>query len=224
MVRVSLYVEGGGEIGQQNKYLAIEMRRAFKRFLTNSGIPDNQFNVVRCGSRDQAYQKFCSAIQDSGSTHFPLLLVDSEEAVPAKTNPWDHLKQRDKWDKPTGAEDIHVHLMVQCMESWFLADKQKLVGYYGQGFQIASVPATQPVESAMKEDILSALSKASQRTTKGSYSKGNHSFAILESLDPEKVAQASPWACRMLQVLGDKLNIPKSNRKWTKCTVPEFSK
>ncbi|MBF0212034.1 MAG: DUF4276 family protein [Magnetococcales bacterium] len=217
MVKVVLYIEGGGERGQAAKDLPIQMRRAFKKFLSKAGIPEGRFLVVRCGSRNQAYHDFCKALSGVSGTHdVPLLLVDSESEVSAN-NAWAHLKQRDDWDQPSGSEDQHAHLMVQCMENWFLADKQAVANYYGNGFQQSALPNTQPIEHAIKKDLLDGLANASRNTTKKEYSKGNHAFSILERLDPKKVMQSSPWACRLLVTLEEILNVPKRNREWT-CT------
>ncbi|MEO5365043.1 MAG: DUF4276 family protein [Magnetococcus sp. WYHC-3] len=93
--------------------------------------------------------------------------------------------------------------MVQCMEYWFLADVEKLKYYYGRGFDASPLPGTQPLETASKESVLKGLEKATKHTSKGSYSKGDHSFAILETLDVNKVCRASPWAARLIKVLKD---------------------
>lgn len=211
MVKVRIYAEGGGERGQQKKGLDIKARQAFSKFFINAKIPGGRFSVTSCGSRNQAYKCFCNAIQD-GKSDIPLLLVDSEADVQTNFGPWAHLYVRDKWKCPDGAKDMHAHLMVQCMENWFLADRKKVEDYYRDGFQASALPVTLPVENAMKADVLSGLSRASKNTKKGPYSKGDHSFSILETLDPQKVAQASYWACWLLETMEDVLDLPE--RMW----------
>ncbi|NGZ05573.1 MAG: DUF4276 family protein [Magnetococcales bacterium] len=222
MVNARLFIEGGGERNQKAKDLPIRMREAFRKFLICAGIPDARFTIVRCGSRGQVYQLFSNAVRDtSGTPAIPLLIVDSESEVAANIGPWTHLHQRDGWKKPPNCNDSHAHLMVQCMESWFLSDKKKISDYYGQGFQESSLPDTQPIEQALKKDILDGLSQASKHTTKKTYDKGSHSFQILERLDPVRVAQASPWACRLINTLKKILHLP-INRPWS-CTEAQIN-
>lgn len=39
-----------------------------------------------------------------------------------------------------GAEDHSLHLMVQCMEAWLVADPDCLKAYYGRGFNERRLP------------------------------------------------------------------------------------
>ncbi len=136
-----------------------------------------------------------------------MLLVDSEEPVtaahqsgsPVHWQPWQHLR----WKKPSTADGIDCHLMVQIMESWLLADRDQLKKFFGQGFNEKALPPLvhNSVESIPKEDILDGLKRATQNSTKGKYSKGQHSFELLAQLDPNKVTAASPWAQRLVEEL-----------------------
>jgi hypothetical protein len=133
-----------------------------------------------------------------------MLLVDAEALVTAMS-PWDHVKARpgDGWDKPGGATDDHLHLMVQCMESWFLADRLAMRAFFGQGFQESALPpATAVAEAVEKTDLNARLTQATRHTkTKGTYRKGEHSFRLLATLDPALVRGASPWAERFFSTL-----------------------
>lgn len=130
-----------------------------------------------------------------------LLLVDSEGPVAPRSGPWAHLKQHDNWDKPTDATDDNAHLMVQCMEAWFLADRQALEAHFGRGFSARAIPANPNIEEVSKRDIESAIKKATRRCARGPYNKGRDSFAILGKLDPQKVTEASPHAARLVRTL-----------------------
>ena len=131
-----------------------------------------------------------------------LLLVDSEGPVAAGTGPWQHLKDRDGWDRPEGATDAHVHLMVQCMEAWFLADRAALAEYFGNGFSENSLPGRLDVEEVSKQDLERGLNTATRNSRpKGAYHKGRDSFALLAKQDPDRVADASPHARRFLEIL-----------------------
>ena len=201
MVNVELLVEGGGD----SKSLRIECRQAFREFFLNAGLGTRKPRVVPCGGRKQAYNFFCSDHANARGRQIILLLVDSEAPVTA-SSPWDHLRNRegDGWVRPDGASDDQCHLMVQCMEAWFLADRESLCQFFGQGFIENALPGNTIVETIAKQDVLSSLQRASQHCkTKAAYSKGDHSFALLASIDAAKVLQASPWAKRLVDTLKD---------------------
>lgn len=102
--------------------------------------------------------------------------------------------------------EAQVHLMVQCMESWFLADKTSLEEFYGQGFRPNALPANPAVEDVLKKDVMEGLARATQGTTMGEYHKTRHGFAILERLDPAKVSERSLHAKAFLDFLRTQLS------------------
>ena len=54
MVRVKVYVEGGGD----SKPLERACRKAFGRFIEKAGIAAGNTGIVACGSRGNAYRLF----------------------------------------------------------------------------------------------------------------------------------------------------------------------
>ncbi len=192
MVKVKVYVEGGG-----NRGLNRDCRRGFAKFIENAGLAGRVPQVEACGSRGEAFNRFKSHAE-SGST--PVLLVDAEGPVTA-FGPWQHLKTSDNWDRPAGSTDSQCHLMVQVMESWFLADVSTVESYFGQGFRRQDLPRNSTIEEVRKADVEQALSRAARGTSKGGYKKSSHSFEILAQLNPTKVRAASPYAERFLQAL-----------------------
>lgn len=147
------------------------------------------------------------------------MLVDSEEAVnaqhqqgqPDTWRPWAHLKARqgDGWDKPQHSADTDCHLMAQVMESWFLADRDALKAFFGQGFKENALPAANnAIESIAKQQVYSSLERATSNCkTKAVYGKGEHSFKLLTKIDAAKVTQASPWAKRFVDELRKKMDV-----------------
>ena len=202
---VKIYVEGGGNKKERkSKNLQKKCRKAFSKFLEKAGLKGQMPQVIACGPRREAYKGFRRTLQNPKSTDYPILLVDSEAPVKSFGKPWEHLRDRegDKWEKPEGATDKHAHLMVQFMESWFLADRECLESFYGQHFNWNALPQNPKIEEIPKEDIEHGLEDAIRPTKrKGGFSKGKHSFEILESLDPEKVCAASPHAKRFVDTL-----------------------
>ncbi|MCY4410563.1 MAG: DUF4276 family protein [Caldilineaceae bacterium] len=195
MVKVTVYVEGGGR-GR----LATECRRGFTEFFRNAGLAGHMPSIVACGSRNDAFDRFCVALNEAGSGEIPLLLVDSESPVQSRQPPWQHLASSpDRWNRPQSSREEQAHLMVQCMESWFMADAQALEIFFGAGFRLPTV--RNDIEDIPKQDVLRNLETASRRSQKGAYHKGRYSFEILAQIDPEKVIQRSPFAKRLIDTL-----------------------
>ena len=198
MVSTRVYVEGGGE----SKASKAECRKGFSKFLERAGLEGRMPRISACGSRQQAFKDFRSAVGKVGGNDFMMLLVDSEEPVAADSDAWSHLNQRDQWRRPKGAEHNCVHLMVQCMEAWFLADRDALAEYFGSGFNPNALPGNAAVEEVSKADLESGLKGATRNCQpKGEYHKGRHSFDILGRIDANKVTQSSPYAHRFVEAL-----------------------
>lgn len=204
---VVLYVEGGGS-GAHSDALQSELRRSFCAFFSKTSLGTrSRPRVVACGGREQAFDRFKTALTSGENA---LLLVDSEAPVDAAAMlsgdgcewlPWLHLKQQAGWDKPDEADDGDAHLMVQCMESWLLCDVPTLAGFYESGFKAPRLP-NGGIELVAKSAVFSALQKATQHCrTKAVYGKGAHSFKLLALIDPEKVCANSPWAARLIHEL-----------------------
>lgn len=200
-MRVKIYVEGGGDTNALKR----ECRRGFSEFFRRSGLEGRMPKVVASGSRNSAFKDFCTALRSADSGQFIMLLVDSEDGLDAGAGLWEHVSKRDKWTRPELAGEDSLHLMVQCMESWIVADKDCLRAYYGQDFKPQRLPQRPEVERIAKADLYASLAGATQDCGKGAYSKGQHSFDILAMLDTEKVAAASPYARRLLETLRAKL-------------------
>lgn len=198
-MKVILYVEGGGD----SENLQERCRRGFRQFLIKAGFTGRLPRIVACGSRNNTYKSFCTSLKKRRTDEFPILLVDAEAAV--ENPPWAHLKQRDNWSRPDGANDQHAHLMVQVMESWFLADRQQLKAYFGQGFVESALPGNPRVEEVAKETVFHALKMATRNSRKREYDKGDHSFDILGRIDPHLVIAAAPNAKRLKETLDSKL-------------------
>ena len=192
MVTTRIYVEGGGS----SKTLNTACRRGFVKFIENAGLAGNMPKIVACGSRNDTYQSFRKAV--SGGNGTAMLLVDSEGPV-TEDGPWQHLKSTDGWDLPNAVTDDQCHLMVQVMESWFLADRDALQSFYGQGFRPQDLPQNPEIERIPKQDVLTGLSQATRNTK--SYKKGADSFQILERLAPDKIRNASGCADRFILTL-----------------------
>lgn len=203
--RVHIYVEGGGK-GSEGK---VKLRQGFSKFLEASAeaaqARKGQIRVFPCGSRGSTFDKFCEGLTVDPDV-FNVLLVDSEGPVD-DVKPWDHLQSNDGWKNPSAADD-QCHLMVQVMESWFIADVDALTRFYGQNFNASAIPKDDNVERVDKPRVLSSLDTASRKTQKGEYKKQiKHASKLLSLLDPETVRRRAPHCDRLLKTLGEKVGM-----------------
>ncbi len=114
-----IYVEGGSDA------LATRCREGFRKLLEKAGFTGRIPRIVACGGRDEAYDDFENALASGKYAHLALI-VDSEDPVQDIEKTWEHLKARDGWERPPGADDAQVFLMTTCMETWIVADRDSL--------------------------------------------------------------------------------------------------
>lgn len=190
-MNIRIYVEGGGD----QRQLKANCREGFRDFFKKAGFQERMPKIIACGGRDDAYDMFKTA--HANRNEYALLLVDAEGPITEGQGPWQHLEG----SEPDNASEEQCHLMVQVMESWFLADRAALAEYYGQGFRSNVIPQYQDVEIVRKEDVYSKLRQATASTNKGRYNKAADSFKILGRINPEKVRQKSAHADRLIRHL-----------------------
>ena len=153
------------------------------------------WKLVPSGGRDHAYHAFRNTIDNAHEATFVILLVDSEEAVARESDdeaadgiaPIQHLRKRDGW-RFDDAEAPQVHLMVQCMEAWIVADSEAVAAYYGTAFQGTALPKRLNLEEEPKPEVMAKLKKATAKTQKGEYAKIKHASNLLALIEPVKVA------------------------------------
>ncbi len=201
---IQLFVEGGGDVNA----LRTKCRRAFTKFFEKAGLKGKMPAITACGSRQRAHDQFQTAVKSTTDDKTPFLLIDSESPVNENSSPWQHLSGRpgdEAMVKPDGVNDSQLHLMVQCMEAWFLADVDILENFYSPGFNkslLPSIPSNSSVEAIAKTKIFEGLKKATRHAkSKGVYGKSAHSFDILALIDPKKVADKSAYAKRLIDTL-----------------------
>jgi hypothetical protein len=196
-VTVRIYVEGGGD----NEDTITRCRKGFAAYCTKAAPGKSRPRIVPCGDRDQTFDRFRTAVHASNPGEICALLVDAEGPATAITAV-EHLQARDGWRFPP-LDGHQVFPMVQAMEAWFLADREVLALFYGDGFLANSLPGSPTkVEAVPKNDLERRLKHASKPTkTKGEYHKTRHGFALLALIDPMKVGDASPHAARFHRFL-----------------------
>ena len=182
-MKVKLHVEGGGK-GSSRHRLRAGIAAFIGSFTSKNGKTVRP-KVVTLGPRDTAFDRFKEAFNYDSDYHH-ILLVDSEGPVNSSASASNHLHNRDGWNFE-GIDGNTIHLMVQTMEAWLIADPESLKEYYGQHFRLNQIPTRSDVESIPKDNLEPSLKAASINTTKGEYHKIKHASAILQILDRNKV-------------------------------------
>lgn len=202
MVDVKLYIEGGGATRAEQR----ELREGFHKLFVKVLGEGARLRPIPCGGRAQAFDDFCSGLRTAKKTgDLCVLLVDSEGPVAEGSSSWEHVARRtgDQWVRPDGVDEDQLHLMVEAMEAWLLADPDALAGYYGQGFSQKPLPRRPNVEEIPKADLATALAKATHGVKakgKNEYRKA-HAFALIALVDPSKIEARAPRAARLFRLL-----------------------
>lgn len=197
MVRVTIYVEGGGERSE----LRARCREGFSKLIEKLGFAGRMPKIVACGGRNDAFNMFCNSITSSRNDEFPLLLVDSEDPI-TTSGPWDHLR-RDGWNRPIGAEDDQAQMMVTCMETWIMADRATLRRFFGSYLREEALIPVVGLEMRSRQELLESLKSATNDCGRNrGYNKGKISFQILAELNPESLEEYLPYFGRFKETLG----------------------
>ena len=196
---VAIYMEGGGD-GKSAKAAIRQGMDALLRPLKDAArVKALHWKLVPCGGRDEAFRRFRDAV-NHGDSVIAVLLVDSEG--PVNRAPRSHLQSRDGWDDMGFAGEDTIHLMVQVMETWIVADPDALSTYYGQNFNGNVLPRAENLEQVSKADVTRTLNRATEQTTKGCYHKIRHASNLLKRIDVERVKKRCPHCARLFDKLG----------------------
>ena len=202
MTGVTIYMEGGGNSKREKKRLREGMNGFLQELRGKTEARRWRWRVVPCGSRQRAYDTFGNARGHAEEGEIVVLLVDAEAPVTAPT-PVEHLRTRrgDGWDL-TGVSEKHIHLMVQTMETWIVADREALESYYGQRFHGNSLPKMADLETVTKDAVVDALDRATAQSQKGRYHKIKHAADLLARIDPAKARERCRHCARLFDTLG----------------------
>lgn len=202
-MKVKIYIEGGGN----SKDLNIRCREGFQKLLERSGFQKRMPSLSACGSRESAYEDFKTANALSHANKLVFLLVDSEDPMDDIEQAWKHLKGRDKWTKPDGAEDWQVLLMTTCMETWIIADRGALQRHCGNSLQESALPPLHGLEQLPRDEVQTKLARSTAHCT-SPYKKGKRSFEYLSRVDPEALSEHLSSFNRCIRILNERLGSP----------------
>lgn len=196
-MKIKIYIEGGGDSPEQNDLF----REAWSNFFAKAGLIGKMVRPVRGKGRARTFDLFCQAVATRQRDELPLLLVDSEDFVGPGHDVWQHLKSRDKWTKPKEAGKNDAFLMITCMETWFLADRETLKDFFKGCWNDKAVPKWPNLEKVDRKKALAALEKATANCGGRQYAKGKVSFELLKAIDPAVVEKTFPSAKALLDRL-----------------------
>lgn len=196
---VLIYIEG--DTKQKGKANAIPLRQGLRTFFQNL---ENEIKVpIRIkpvGARELTIKIFLSEIDDNRD-NFAVLLVDAEGEIGEDESVKTFLRKISDKFNFKNVKDEQCHLMVQLMESWFLADKEKLGEFYGPNFNHNALPKNKNVEKIPKADVLKGLKAATAKTKKGEYGKGTHSGEILQKINSSSVRNSAEHCENLFQAI-----------------------
>ena len=193
---ITILMEGGGR--GRKRDLRIGMGVFLQPLAEAARRKSLSFNVIPCGSRENTFRRFRDTVDNADPNETQILLVDSETLVtlPAPA----HLRETDGWDLSFALEQT-IHLMVQVMEAWIVADPKAVAQYYGQGFNLRKLPKRQALEQVPKTRVDKALKDATKRTGKGVYHKIRHAGELLMRLDRARVKERCRHCKRFFEAL-----------------------
>lgn len=203
-MNVKLYIEGGGDA----KIDDVRCREGFRKLLEKAGFQGRMPRTVASGGRSAAYGAFETAMAVRGDDDYPLLLVDSEDPVstteisPDSPAVWEHLAARDRWERPQGANNDQAQLMVTCMETWIMADREALAAVFGHGLRKSALLPENGLESRNRDEVQQALENATKDCGRQkAYRKGRRSFQVLAQLSPATLGRLLPHFERFVRTL-----------------------
>ena len=192
---IFVYVEGGGK-GSSAGNLRVSLQNGlFNDIRSRAAARGIKLQFVACTDRGTTIKQFSHSVRTK--SHISLLLVDSEG--PVRTSVTQHLRVDYKDEIP--GEERQYHLMVQTMESWFVADAEALQRYFGPNATIRNLPLQGSVEDIPKERLYTLLHEVAKSGGRAGYRKGTDQAELLLLIDPDKVAERSPHFHRFRQTL-----------------------
>lgn len=204
---IRIYIEG--DTKQKGKFNTISLREGFYNFfgelIEKARAKNIAFRLILCGSKYETFKDFLNAAR-SYKESFVIFLLDSDAPLDDNETPKTFLqRQNPLWDLQE-AEENQCHLMIQLMESWFFADKEKLAEFYGQRFNLNSLSKNVNVEKIPKADVENGLANATRNTQKGEYHKTRHGAKILELINTQKVRASAPHCEKLFITVLEKIN------------------
>ncbi len=199
-MKVKIYIEGGVQQSSSQDSL---FREAWTAFFKKAGLNDlhKMPRSIPCGGRDKAIRDYCIAVRHAEPGVLPLLLVDSEQPVKSGHDVWQHLAASANAKKPKGADSKDAFMMITCMETWFIADRETLKSFFKSCWNDKALPKWPDLEKVEPTKARAALEKATANCGERQYAKGKVSFELLKEINPAVIEKTFPSAKALLDRL-----------------------
>jgi len=196
---IRLYIEGDKKESGKGNF--ISLRQGFSEFFSKWAEREKlkiKFDNNVLGSRGDAVNIFLKFVK-LYPKELILLLIDTEREKDINKNAKLFLQEDFPNSDFKNIKEWQCHFMAQAMESWFVADKEKLAACYDNKFNDKKLPQHKEVEKIPKNDVIEKLKTATKDTSngKGKYDKGKGAGIILGEIRPHKVIDAAPH-CKKL--------------------------
>lgn len=203
---IRIYIEG--DTKQKGKFNTISLREGFNHFflglIEKAKAKNITLRLIMCGSKFETFKDFLNASKTYEES-FVCFLLDSDAPLADSETPKSFLKKQNPLWHLDEADEDQCHLMIQLMESWFFADKEKLAEFYGQNFNQNALSKNANIEKIPKADVESGLANATTNTQKGEYHKTRHGAKMLELINSQKVRNSAPHCERVFTVILSKI-------------------
>ena len=151
---IHIYYEG-------HKLLKEGFSRFFDQLRQRAHEQRCHFRLIPAGSGSAACDRFDVAIRANKNV-WNILLTDSEGPDTGSLS--ESLCRRYDWDRN---HQDSIFWMVEMMEAWLHADKDKLEEFYGRGFRRSALKANPKVEEISKADLENGLTAATKGHRQG---------------------------------------------------------
>ncbi len=200
---ISLYIEGDKK--ETGKGGFISLRQGFSEFFGKWAKDENlnvKFDNNVLGDRGKAvnvFLKFAALYPND----LILLLIDTEREKDVTEDAKLFLQKDFPNSDFSNVKELQCHFMAQTMETWFLADKEKLAGCFDNKFKENSLPKHNEIEKIPKAEVIQKLKIATEETSngKGKYEKGGNAGKILREIRAQKVIEAARHCERLFAVI-----------------------
>ena len=205
--QVRFYIEGDTKKKGSGSF--ISLRQGFNEFFSKWAEQENlkvTFHSVLCGDRGKAVNFF---LNDAPlyANDLVVLLIDTEREKDEDENAKLFLQKDFPNSDFKKVEEWQCHFMAQSMESWFLADREKLVACYDTKFNENALPKHKEVEKIPKNEVIEKLKVATKETSngKGRYDKGESAGKILREIRPQKIIESAPHCKKLFDSISEKI-------------------
>ena len=188
-----------------HKNLKQGLRQLLGEYVTVARVKRIKFNLISAGSRTEAMKDFLRYCRTNPSD-LNVLLIDSEGPVNSTAGAIRSLRSMDLWKSGIACDDNQVHLMVQAMEAWFIADPGALASHFGNAFNTNVLPSPQNAESVAPSELLTLIKRGlSQGRRRRTYDKVSDGMKLLQLVDENTVRANCPHFRRLTDFLSSNI-------------------